>query len=287
MSDTEKFVGKYRGIVVNNIDPNQTGRLTVQVPDVANVLPSTWAMPCAPFAGAGCGSFQIPPVGSGVWVEFEQGNPDYPIWSGCYWGSAAEVPPLASAGPPGVQQIVIQSVGMNTLLLSDTPGPTGGILLQSSSGAMIAINDTGITISNGNGATITLIGPSVTINDGALLVTYPRRIPCHGRFPTHSRRNGNVLARRPGNADGAQSQRIGKRSADSHDFGTVGHRGLPAGASGAGTMRHGRVGPRNNESHLQRYAPGRPKRRGHLRPERHAAHTGALADTRRRNLSES
>ena len=65
-----------------------------------------------------------------MWIEFEQGDPDYPIWVGCFWGSAAEVPALALAGPPGLQQIVVQTIGQNTLLISDVPGPTGGILLQ-------------------------------------------------------------------------------------------------------------------------------------------------------------
>lgn len=165
------FFGKYRGTVINNVDPMQMGRLMVQVPDVSNVLPSTWAMPCAPFAGAQSGSVAVPPVGASVWVEFEQGNSDYPIWSGCFWGSAAEVPAMALAAPPGVQAIVLQSVGQNTLMISDVPGPTGGILIKSSSGAMIAINDIGITISNGQGATITLTGPTVTLNEGALVVT--------------------------------------------------------------------------------------------------------------------
>ena len=165
------FYGKYRGTVINNVDPMQMGRLMVQVPDVSNVLPSTWAMPSAPFAGAQSGSLAVPPLGASVWVEFEQGDSDYPIWSGCFWGSSAEVPAMALAAPPGVQAIVLQSVGQNILMLSDVPGPTGGILLQSSSGAMIAINDTGITISNGQGATITLTGPTVMVNQGALAVT--------------------------------------------------------------------------------------------------------------------
>ena len=165
------FVGKYRGTVIDNVDPMQMGRIMVQVPDVSNVLPSTWAMPCVPFAGPQSGSFAVPPIGASVWVEFEQGNSDYPIWSGCFWGSAAEVPALALAAPPGVQAVVVQSVGQNTLMISDVPGPTGGILMKSSTGAMIAINDTGITISNGQGATITLTGPSVTVNLGALVVT--------------------------------------------------------------------------------------------------------------------
>ena len=127
-------------------------------------------MPAAHFAGSQSGFYSVPPVGANVWVEFEQGNSDYPIWSGCFWGSGGEVPPQATAAPPGVQLIVLQSVGGNMLVISDQPGPSGGILLKSSSGASISINDTGITITNGQ-ATILIAGPSVTVNDGALVVT--------------------------------------------------------------------------------------------------------------------
>jgi len=164
------YYGKYRGIVIDNIDPMQIGRLMVQIPDVSNVIPSTWAMPCVPFAGIQSGFFAVPEIGSGVWIEFEQGNPDYPIWVGCYWGSAADLPALALAAPPGLQQVVIQTTEQNTLLISDVPGPTGGILLKSSTGAMISITDVGITISNGQGATIVMTGPAVTINEGAMEV---------------------------------------------------------------------------------------------------------------------
>jgi uncharacterized protein involved in type VI secretion and phage assembly len=165
-----KYYGKYRGMVLDNVDPMQMGRLMVQVPDVSNVLPSTWAMPCLPFAGIQAGMYAVPAIGSGVWVEFEQGDIDYPIWVGCFWGSAAEVPALALAGPPVLQQIVIQTTGQNTLMISDVPGPTGGILLKSATGALISITDTGITISNGQGATIAMTGPAVTVNEGALEV---------------------------------------------------------------------------------------------------------------------
>jgi uncharacterized protein involved in type VI secretion and phage assembly len=166
-----KFFGKYRGTVLDNVDPMQMGRLMVQVPDVSNVIPSTWAMPCFPFGGIQAGMFAVPAIGSGVWIEFEQGNSDYPIWVGCYWGTAADVPALALAGPPGIQAVVLQTTGQNTLLISDVPGPTGGILLKSSTGAMISISDTGIIIDNGQGATIEMTGPSVTVNEGALEVT--------------------------------------------------------------------------------------------------------------------
>src|SRR5579864_4799141 len=165
-----QFFGKYRGTVIDNIDPMQMGRIMVQVPDVSNVLPSTWAMPCVPFTGIQSGFFVVPAIGSGVWIEFEHGDPDYPIWTGGFWGSAAEVPALALAGVPGLQSIVIQTTTQNTLMISDTPGPTGGILLKTSTGAMIAINETGITISNGQGATILMNGPMVNVNAGALEV---------------------------------------------------------------------------------------------------------------------
>lgn len=164
------YYGKYRGLVINNIDPLQTGRLMVQVPDVSNVLPSTWALPCVPFAGIQAGMFVVPAIGSTVWIEFEQGNPDYPVWVGSFWGSAADVPALALASPPVLQSLVLQTTGENTLMISDVPGPTGGILLKASTGAMISISDTGIVISNGQGATIAMTGPAVTINQGALEV---------------------------------------------------------------------------------------------------------------------
>ncbi len=165
-----QFLGKYRGTVVNNQDPNKMGRLGVTVPDVSNVQSTTWAMPSAAVAGSQSGLYAVPPIGSNVWVEFEQGNSDYPIWSGCFWGSGGEVPSAATSAPPGVQTIVLQSVGGNMLVISDAPGAAGGILLKSSSGASITINDSGITITNGQ-ATIQVAGPSVTVNNGALVVT--------------------------------------------------------------------------------------------------------------------
>lgn len=165
------FYGKYRATVINNIDPMQTGRLLVQIPDVTGPTMSTWATPCVPLAGRQMGTFFVPQIGAKVWVEFEHGDPDYPIWVGGFWGTAAEVPALALASIPGQPNMVLQTAGQTTLMLSDTPGPTGGILLKTSTGAMIAINDLGITISNGKGATITMTGPSVAINQTALVVT--------------------------------------------------------------------------------------------------------------------
>ncbi|MEI6680480.1 MAG: phage baseplate assembly protein V, partial [Mariniphaga sp.] len=170
MSTDKKFFGKYRGTVINNIDPMQIGRIQALVPDVSNIMPTSWAMPCVPIAGKQMGSFFVPQVGSGVWIEFEHGDPDYPIWVGCYWGIAAEVPILALAGIPASPNIVLQSAGQNYLVISDLPGPTGGIMLKSLTGASIIVNDTGIYIQNGKGASLTMVGPTVTVNNGALTI---------------------------------------------------------------------------------------------------------------------
>lgn len=170
MTKETKFFGKYRGTVVNNVDPEQRGRIQVMVPDVSGFALSSWALPSVPFAGMQMGFFALPLIGAGVWVEFEQGDLDYPIWVGSYWGSAAEVPALSHLIPPAVPGLVIQTVLQNSILISDVPGPTGGIMLKSTTGAMILINTLGITISNGQGAMIQMTGPSVIINGGALTI---------------------------------------------------------------------------------------------------------------------
>ncbi|MCP4329283.1 MAG: baseplate assembly protein [Alphaproteobacteria bacterium] len=170
MTEPQKFLGKYRGTVINNVDPMQIGRIQVMVPDVSNIMLSSWAMPCAPVAGIQTGMFAVPMIGAGVWVEFEQGDPDYPVYVGGFWGSAAEVPGLSRMVPPAVPGLTLQTPLLNGIVVSDVPGPTGGIQLMTATGAMISITDVGIRISNGRGAEINLVGASVDINLGALTV---------------------------------------------------------------------------------------------------------------------
>jgi hypothetical protein len=174
-SEVEKYWGKYRGTVLLNDDPEQRGRLQVVVPDVLSLLPTTWAEPCVPLAGPTgppMGVYMVPPIGTAVWVEFEHGDPDLPIWSGCRWGSQTDIPTLARAGNPADPNIVIQSLAQHMIMISDLPPSpaTGGIILRSLSGAMIVVNDSGIYISNGKGATIAMVGKQIDFNLGALTI---------------------------------------------------------------------------------------------------------------------
>lgn len=172
---TGKYVGKYRGTVLQNVDPEKRGRLQISVPDVMSLIPATWAEACAPLAGPTgppMGVYMVPPIGAGVWVEFEHGDPNRPVWVGCRWGLQSDIPPLAQLGNPLDPPIVIQSLLQHSIMISDMPPTpaTGGIILKSTTGAMIVVNDSGIYISNGKGAMITLIGTAIDFNTGALTI---------------------------------------------------------------------------------------------------------------------
>lgn len=135
-----RFFGLYRGVVSNNVDPEQQGRLAVVCPDVSGPSP-VWALPCVPLTGPQTGLFGAPPVGAAVWLQFEAGAPDRPVCMGGLWPEGSPVP-----------------VG-------------GGVRFSSPSGASLTISDAGVTLENGKGASIVLQGPAVTINNGALEIT--------------------------------------------------------------------------------------------------------------------
>src|SRR5260370_16840926 len=91
------YYGKYRATVLSNQDPLVQARLMLQVPDVLGDVPTTWALPCLPAVGKQMGVFTLPAMGSTVWAEFEQGNPDYPI---CFPGSSGPAPHVSPPPPP-------------------------------------------------------------------------------------------------------------------------------------------------------------------------------------------
>ena len=142
----------------------QQGRIQVTVPSVLGSGQMSWAMPCVPYAGSGVGFFAVPPVGANVWVEFEGGDPDYPIWSGCFWGTG-EVPAL-----PAIAEMKVLKTDTCTITLNDLPG-VGGVTIETATGMKIVMSATGLEIDNGQGGSIKMTGPQVSVNNGALEVT--------------------------------------------------------------------------------------------------------------------
>lgn len=94
------YYGKYRGIVTDNKDPEKLGRLKVSVPQVSgkNIM-ETWAWPSGLVGGDDFGAFFIPPKGAGIWVTFENGDPNHPIWEGGHW-ARGKTPEVAKRATP-------------------------------------------------------------------------------------------------------------------------------------------------------------------------------------------
>lgn len=154
------YFGKYRGTVVDNADPTSRGRLKVKVPAILASL-EVWAMPCVPYAGKGVGFYSLPPKDSGVWVEFEAGDPSYAIWTGCFWADN-ELPD--SSGP----DVKIWKTDSLTIRLDDS----GDELLIQNHAESKTTYSSDVTTESGS-ATLTVGGSggtSVSINDGALEV---------------------------------------------------------------------------------------------------------------------
>lgn len=160
-----QYFGKYRGKVEDNVDPLMQGRIMVSVAAVTGGGTLNWAMPSVPFAGNGVGFWAIPPNGANVWVEYEGGDPDRPIWSGCFWG-LGEAP-----ATPAIPQIVVLKTQTCTLTLNDLPG-VGGITIETQTGMKISLSATSLEITNGMGGTIKMEGPKVSINNDALEVLF-------------------------------------------------------------------------------------------------------------------
>ncbi len=158
------FYGKYRGVVTDNRDPLMLGRIRAKVLDVLGDKESGWAMPSVPYAGKSVGLFLIPPTDASVWIEFEHGNPDYPIWTGCFWAQG-ELP-----ATPAIAEMKVLKTDLCTITLNDVQG-IGGVTIETTAGmgAKIVMDLQGIEITSGIG-NIKLTATGVSVNDGALEV---------------------------------------------------------------------------------------------------------------------
>ncbi len=173
-----RFYGKYRATVVDNQDPSQLGRLRVKVPSVLGPdVVTGWAFPCAPYGGAEDQGFLfVPERDAGVWVEFEEGDLEFPIWVGTYWsrppGDGSQLPkPQGDDGTeqPHVQdpptRKVIKTVKGHTVQFEDADGAETVLIREGRSGHLITMDKNGITIVDKNQNTIMLNDDGVKITD--------------------------------------------------------------------------------------------------------------------------
>ena len=156
-----RYFGKYRGLVSNIDDPDGLGRIQADVPAVYGEVPSPWAMPCLPFAGPSHGLALMPEVGDGVWIEFEGGSLDRPIWSGCWWADGQRPEPTANTA-----RLLATSAGHQVLIDEDADE----IKLIHPSGAELVMTGDEIKLSIGQ-CTLKLTSSEIVLNDGMAKIT--------------------------------------------------------------------------------------------------------------------
>lgn len=158
--------GKHRARVVGNRDPDKLGRIEVLVEEVRGQNVTEWALPASPYAGSGVGFFAIPPVGANVWVEYEGGNLDVPIWSGCFWvkgeiASEDAVPEVLFIKTKQASIRIDASAGELTIELQ------GAKITLSASEAKVEAPQIGLSA---NGAKVELTASGLDALQGALTV---------------------------------------------------------------------------------------------------------------------
>jgi Type VI secretion system/phage-baseplate injector OB domain len=150
-----KLFGKYRGRVESNADPESLGRLQISSPDVFGDESPRWALPCLPYSPAGSGFLMLPEVGSPVWIEFEEGDPDRPVWVGCSWETCG-APALDPAA------VVVSTAGGHRVVLGDS---NAEITVVHAGGATVTLSAAG-TITIAAPARIDLTAPTITLEAG-------------------------------------------------------------------------------------------------------------------------
>jgi hypothetical protein len=169
---TDRFYGKYRGLVLINVDPQNMGRIKAVVPEVLGVFPTNWCLPCTPYAGTMAGLFTVPLPGTGVWVEFEAGDVNRPVWTGCWWGTA---------------QVPVNELGM--------PAQFTSKVLSTDTGLMISLDDAAqsITFKDATQLDSMTMQVGITQIQSKFLMTLDAQLIFHGQGAVHPAVLGDQL----------------------------------------------------------------------------------------------
>jgi len=154
------YFGKYRGIVTDVDDPSNQCRIKATVTSVLGEATSGWALPAAPFAGDQHGMVMLPKVGSGVWIEFEAGQLDHPIWSGAWWAAGQRPEPQGN----GIR-VIVSEHGHRVIL--DDEGDE--VKLVHAGGPEITMTATEIVLTCG-ACEIKISNQSISLNNGMIKV---------------------------------------------------------------------------------------------------------------------
>lgn len=158
-----RYYGTYRAFVVDNNDPEERGRLKLKIPTIhGDQVHDYWAFPKGQYAGNGYGFLMLPKIGDAVYVVFENGDSEHPLWEHGWWAKN-EMMDIDSYP----DDFVLHTHANHRVELNNKGN---NIRIKLSEGSVIEVNDFGISlIRNGGKVSIGALNgsdqPAVLGND--------------------------------------------------------------------------------------------------------------------------
>jgi len=128
------------GIVTNNQDPEEQGRVKVRFPWLADQVESQWARVASPMAGNERGMFFLPEVNDEVVVAFEQGDMNHPYVLGALWNGVDKPPETNSDGKNNIRKITSRS-GHEIIFGDDSTTRKEKVEIHTKAGHRILLDD--------------------------------------------------------------------------------------------------------------------------------------------------
>lgn len=165
---TDRIYGAVVGLVTNNQDPEELGRVKVSFPWLSNHAESHWARVASAMAGPDRGMYFLPEVDDEVLVMFEHGQIDHPFIIGALWNGKDKPPAKNGDGKNNLR--VIKSRSGHTITLDDTSGEEKITISDKSQKNTIVIDSkqNAITISSDKEVTVKAQG-DITLDAGGNL----------------------------------------------------------------------------------------------------------------------
>jgi uncharacterized protein involved in type VI secretion and phage assembly len=172
--------GVYSAIVVDNIDPDNLGRVKVRVPQALAADASGaehWARIATVMAGGHRGTWFVPDVKDEVLVAFEAGDATRPYVLGALW-NAADPPPATML--PGNDRKLLRSRNGLTITLDDQDGRES-VAIETPGGQKLTLQDGpgSIVLADANGNSVEVDLHGVTIKSSSTVTVRANVVEIH------------------------------------------------------------------------------------------------------------
>jgi uncharacterized protein involved in type VI secretion and phage assembly len=158
----ERIFGVVVGVVTNNQDPDNMGRIKVKFPWLSDEEESHWARVLTPMAGKDRGIYFLPEVDDEVLVAFEHGMIEFPYVIGSLWNGEDAAPASNENGENNIR--IIKSRSGHIIRIDDTgdkgkieivdAGKKNSIVISADDDTITIAADADITIQSSNGKLI-------------------------------------------------------------------------------------------------------------------------------------